>query len=104
MSLEIVDLVAAYGAAREPVLNGLTFVVPPGEVLAIVGPSGAGKTTLLRLLAGLSKPRAGRLVVDGTVWFDSERGVDLPPQHRAIGFVFQDHALFPNMSVRENVA
>jgi molybdate transport system ATP-binding protein len=75
-----------------------------GEFTALFGPSGAGKTTLLRLLAGLSKPQAGRLVVDGTVWFDSEHGVDLPPQRRAIGFVFQDHALFPNMTVRENVA
>ncbi len=75
-----------------------------GEFAALFGPSGAGKTTLLRFLAGLSKPRTGRLVVDGAVWFDSAQGLDLPPQRRAIGFVFQDHALFPNMTVRENVA
>ncbi|HEX8957191.1 MAG TPA: ATP-binding cassette domain-containing protein [Burkholderiaceae bacterium] len=75
-----------------------------GEFTALFGPSGAGKTTLLRLLAGLSKPRAGRLLVDGAVWFDSARGIDLPPQRRSIGFVFQDHALFPNMTVQENAA
>ncbi len=75
-----------------------------GEFAALFGPSGAGKTTLLRFLAGLAKPRAGRLVVDGTAWFDSARRVDVPPQQRSIGFVFQDHALFPNLTVRQNVA
>ncbi|HEX7641142.1 MAG TPA: ATP-binding cassette domain-containing protein [Burkholderiaceae bacterium] len=75
-----------------------------GEFAALFGPSGAGKTTLLRFLAGLSKPHAGRLLVDGAVWFDSTRGIDLPPQRRSIGFLFQDHALFPNMTVRENAA
>ena len=75
-----------------------------GEFTALFGASGAGKTTLLRFLAGLSKPRAGRLVVDGKVWFDSAQGIALPPQRRAIGFVFQDQALFPNMTVRDNVA
>ncbi len=75
-----------------------------GEFAALFGSSGAGKTTLLRFLAGLSRPRSGRLVVDGVTWFDSASNVDLPPQRRAIGFVFQDHALFPNLTVRQNVA
>ncbi len=74
------------------------------EFAALFGPSGAGKTTLLRFMAGLAKPRAGRLVVDGVTWFDSAGGINLPPQQRSIGFVFQDHALFPNLTVRQNVA
>lgn len=75
-----------------------------GTFAALFGPSGAGKTTLLRFLAGLSQPQAGRLVVDGVTWFDSARRINLVPQRRSIGFVFQDHALFPNLNVRQNVA
>jgi molybdate transport system ATP-binding protein len=90
--------------ADGPMAFDVAGALQAGEFAALFGPSGAGKTTLLRLLAGLGKPQAGRLVVDGKIWFDSERGIDLPPQRRAIGFVFQDHALFPNMTVRDNVA
>jgi len=74
-----------------------------GSFAALFGPSGAGKTSVLRMIAGLMRPRAGRIVVDGAVWFDSAAGIDLPPQKRSIGFVFQDYALFPNLSVRENI-
>ncbi len=68
----------------------------------MIGPSGAGKSTLLRLIAGLLRPAAGRVEVDGAVWFGP--GVDLPPERRGVGFVFQDYALFPHLSVRGNVA
>ncbi|MBB5019404.1 molybdate transport system ATP-binding protein [Chitinivorax tropicus] len=81
----------------------LEGVIQPGECLAIFGPSGAGKTTLLRMLAGLIQPDAGRLVVDGEVWFDATRRIHLPPQRRSIGYVFQDYALFPNMTVQDNL-
>lgn len=74
-----------------------------GQFVAIVGPSGAGKTTILRMLAGLTEPDSGKLVVDGEVWFDSANKINLAPQRRSIGFVFQDYALFPNLSVRQNV-
>lgn len=73
------------------------------EFLTLFGPSGAGKTTLLRSIAGLEKPDSGRIVVDNDVWFDSAQNVDLPPQKRSVGFVFQDYALFPTMSVRDNL-
>lgn len=71
--------------------------------VAIFGPSGAGKTSILRMLAGLDRPDSGRIVVDGVVWLDTTRGINLPPQQRSIGFVFQDYALFPNLSIRANV-
>ncbi|MFZ6750003.1 ABC transporter ATP-binding protein [Undibacterium sp. Ren11W] len=74
------------------------------DFIALFGPSGAGKTTLLRMLAGLSSPDSGRIVVDGITWFDAVKKINLPPQQRSLGLVFQDYALFPNMSVRHNVA
>lgn len=77
--------------------------IEQGNFVTLFGPSGAGKTTVLRMLAGLSPPDSGRIVVNGETWFDSEAGIDLPPQRRAIGFMFQDYALFPNMSVRQNI-
>jgi len=78
--------------------------IDSASFVALFGPSGAGKTTILRMLAGLTAPDSGRIIVDGVTWFDAQRRINLPPQQRAIGFVFQDYALFPNLSVRENVA
>jgi len=75
-----------------------------GNFVTLFGPSGAGKTTILRMLAGLTEPERGRIVVDGAVWFDAERRINLRTQQREIGFVFQDYALFPNLTVRENIA
>jgi molybdate transport system ATP-binding protein len=74
------------------------------ETLALVGPSGAGKTTVLRAVAGLRTPDAGRIVCAGRTWFDSDAKVDLPPEARSVGLVFQEYALFPHLSVRQNVA
>lgn len=74
-----------------------------GEFLTLFGPSGAGKTTLMRMIAGLEIPDSGVIEVDGEVWFDEKKKINLPPQKRSIGFVFQDYALFPTMSVRENL-
>ena len=78
--------------------------VEPGRCLALAGPSGAGKTTALRAIAGLQKPRAGRVSCGGQTWLDSARGVDIPPERRRVGFVFQDHALFTHLSASRNVA
>lgn len=79
------------------------FELESGSLTALVGPSGSGKTTLLRLLAGLETPPQGRIVVDESVWLDTYHRVNRPPQQRPIGYVFQDTALFPNMTVRENI-
>lgn len=77
--------------------------VREGEFVVILGQSGSGKTTLLRSIAGLETPDEGYIEVNGQVWFDSSKGINLPPQRRSVGFVFQDYALFPNMTVLENV-
>lgn len=82
----------------------LTLEVAGGERLALVGPSGAGKSTICGALAGLVRPRAGRIECDGEVWFDATGGVDLAPERRRCGYLFQDHALFGHMSVWRNVA
>jgi ABC-type sulfate/molybdate transport systems ATPase subunit len=74
------------------------------ETVALVGPSGSGKTTVLRSIAGLRRPDAGRVALDGRAWFDSGERIDLSPERRSVGLVFQDHALFPHLTVRENVA
>jgi molybdate transport system ATP-binding protein len=74
-----------------------------GPVTVLFGPSGAGKTTVLRCLAGLLRPDAGLVRWDDETWFDADAGVSVPPQRRRIGFVFQDYALFPHLTVRSNV-
>ncbi|CAM3909371.1 ABC transporter ATP-binding protein [Arcobacter cloacae] len=74
-----------------------------GDFLTLFGKSGSGKTTLLRILAGLETPKSGKIVVDKEIWFDSSKKINLSPQKRNVGFVFQDYALFPNMSVRKNL-
>jgi ABC-type sulfate/molybdate transport systems ATPase subunit len=74
------------------------------ETVALVGPSGGGKTSVLRAVAGLERPQRGRIVCAGETWFDGERGVHLAPERRSVGLVFQEYALFPHLSVGENVA
>ncbi|TAN02032.1 MAG: ATP-binding cassette domain-containing protein [Chitinophagaceae bacterium] len=74
-----------------------------GELTAISGKSGAGKTSLLRMMAGFLKPESGFMKTEEEVWLDIENKIDLPVQKRNIGFVFQDPALFPNMTVKENL-
>jgi len=73
------------------------------RVLALVGHSGAGKTTVLNAIAGLVRPRAGRIEVDGRCLFDSGRGIDVSTHRRRIGYVFQDARLFPHLDVRRNL-
>ena len=73
------------------------------EIFAILGASGCGKSMTLKCIAGIEKPDAGRIVLDGRVLFDSEKKINLPPQKRKVGYMFQDYALFPHMNVVQNI-
>jgi molybdate transport system ATP-binding protein len=81
----------------------LDFEIPRGALVTLYGKSGAGKTSTLRVLAGLLTPDSGIIQVNGQTWYDGQRKINLKPQERRIGFVFQDYALFPNMTVRQNL-
>jgi molybdate transport system ATP-binding protein len=81
----------------------VSLQVRRSETVVLLGPNGAGKTTCLELVAGLRAPDRGRIAVEGAALFDSDRGIDLDPESRRVGLVFQDYALFPHRTVRGNV-
>lgn len=84
-------------------LNVRFSIDRPHEILALLGPSGCGKSMTLKCIAGVERPDRGRIALDGHVLFDSSLGIDLPPQQRRVGYLFQSYALFPHMSVWQNV-
>ena len=75
-----------------------------GESTAVLGASGSGKSMTLKCIAGIERPDEGRIVLNGRVLFDSEKGINLPPQNRHVGYLFQNYALFPNMTAEQNIA
>jgi ABC-type sulfate/molybdate transport systems ATPase subunit len=77
--------------------------VADGATFALVGPSGAGKTTALRVVSGLVRPDEGRVVAGGATWLDTAQGIDIAPEHRRVGYLFQEYALFPHLDVAGNV-
>ena len=79
------------------------LTVERGETVALVGPSGAGKTTVLRVVAGLLRPAEGVVTLDELVLLDTNRRIDVPPEHRRVGYLFQEYALFPHLDVWRNV-
>lgn len=99
--LEMSGLVKKYGDLTA--VNGVDLSVREGELLAILGPSGCGKSTLLSLIAGISDADSGSITLDGKVLFNSAEGINVPPEKRNIGFVFQDYALWPHMTVEQNI-
>jgi len=101
MSIRFEGIHHAY-PERGPVLRGLDLAARPGEIVCLLGPSGCGKTTLLRLASGLEPLQAGRITLGDRVI--AEPGREVPPEARGIGFVFQDYALFPHLTVADNVA
>ena len=90
-------------AAQGDLLLEVESEVPTGTFLTLYGPSGVGKTSILRMLAGLLTPDEGKIEVKGENWLDTKQKINWKPQQRNIGFVFQDYALFPNMTVRQNL-
>jgi iron(III) transport system ATP-binding protein len=87
--------------AAHAIVNALDLALYPGEILVLLGPSGSGKTTTLRLIAGLEMPDSGEITIRGMS--AASRGKSLPPEARRVGMVFQDYALFPHMSVNDNI-
>ena len=98
-----IDITKKLFSAQGEFTLALQLNIEQGEFISLFGQSGAGKTTLLRCLAGLEKPDAGSIKVNGESWFDSRSGAMLPARHRRAGYMFQDYALFPNMTVRGNL-
>ncbi|MCL6217471.1 ABC transporter ATP-binding protein [Zunongwangia pacifica] len=90
-------------AAEGKMMLAVDFRLQKGDFVVLYGNSGAGKTSILRMLSGLLTPENGFIKQESNIWFDAEKKIDLPIQKREIGLVFQDYALFPNMSVEENI-
>ena len=85
-------------------VDDLSMVIADNAFVTLLGPSGCGKTTTLRMIAGLETPTSGRITIGDTVVFDSEAGINMPANKRKVGFLFQNYALWPNMTVYENIS
>src|SRR3954452_4527488 len=86
-----------------PAVANVSFSIAAGEIVVLLGPSGCGKTTTLRMIAGLEQPTAGMIAIGGDEVAAPERGVHVPPRLRNIGMVFQSYAVWPHMTVQQNV-
>ncbi|SHI27474.1 ABC transporter ATP-binding protein [Pollutimonas bauzanensis] len=102
--LVIDSLMKHYPNVSRPAINKVSITIEAGEILALLGPSGCGKTTTLRSVAGLEQPTGGTISIDGIVVNDPANGIFVQPQRRNLGMVFQSYAVWPHMTVRENVA
>jgi iron(III) transport system ATP-binding protein len=95
-------LTVAHGSV--PAVRDVSFTARRGEIMTLLGPSGCGKTTTLRAIAGLETPRQGRITIGNRIAFDAGNGANLPPEKRGLSMVFQSYAIWPHMTVFENVA
>ena len=102
MEIRLVNVSKSFGAAR--VIDDVSLVIRSGSFTTLLGSSGSGKTTLLRMIAGLETPDRGEVWLDDRCVYSSERKINVPPEKRGLGFVFQDFALWPHMTVFANVA
>ncbi|MBQ7785576.1 MAG: ABC transporter ATP-binding protein [Clostridia bacterium] len=85
-------------------VDNLNLTIPTRSFITLLGPSGCGKTTTLRMIAGLETPTEGEILIDGVTVFSSEKGINIPPDKRDVGFLFQNYALWPHMTVYQNIA
>jgi len=85
-------------------VDNLNLTIPTRSFITLLGPSGCGKTTTLRMIAGLETPTEGEIIIDGVTVFSSEKGINVPPNKRDVGFLFQNYALWPHMTVYQNIA
>ncbi|HBM74956.1 MAG TPA: spermidine/putrescine ABC transporter ATP-binding protein, partial [Clostridiaceae bacterium] len=85
-------------------VNNLSLEIHDGDFVTLLGPSGCGKTTILRMIAGLEQPTSGEIYIDGKIVFSSIKKIDVPPEKRNVGFIFQNYALWPHMTVYKNIA
>ena len=102
--LRVEHLEKVFSPGARPAVDDVSFTVEAGEIVVLLGPSGCGKTTTLRCVAGLEHPTSGRIVIGGNVYTDPAAGVLMPPRARNLGMVFQSYAVWPHMTVRQNVA
>lgn len=100
--VELKNICVSYG--EHAVLKDFSLTIEPGQIMGIVGPSGCGKTTIARAICGFIKPQQGTVKIDGKTMFSHEDRVDIPPEQRYIGVVFQDYAVWPHLSVYDNIA
>ncbi len=102
MEIGLREITKSYG--EKTVIQSTSLTIEDGSFTTLLGPSGCGKTTLLRMIAGLETPDSGEIYFDNECVFSHKKGINLPPEKRGLGFVFQDFALWPHMNVFENVA
>ncbi|MCX7776240.1 MAG: ABC transporter ATP-binding protein, partial [Spirochaetaceae bacterium] len=100
--IKLSKIIKDFGKTRA--VDSLDLVIHDGEFVTLLGPSGCGKTTTLRMIAGLESPTSGEITIGDRVVYSSEKGIDLPPDRRDIGFLFQNYALWPHMTVAQNIA
>src|SRR6201747_267305 len=101
-TLEVTDMRKQFAIGR-PAIDGVSFAVTAGEIVVLLGPSGCGKTTTLRCVAGLEHPTDGEISIAGHLVSSTSRGIMVPPRSRDLGMVFQSYAVWPHMTVRQNV-
>lgn len=104
LDLDSVTVRYTRGPSAHPAVDAVSLAMAPGQIGVLIGPSGCGKTSLLRAVCGLEQTAGGRISIDGRAIADTARSIHVPPEQRQVGMVFQDYALFPHLSVADNIA